>query len=141
MIEKKAGEATFENLDSDMRPISIINEYSKLINKILADRLSKLLLENDVVEPAQRAFLRNGSTHQCISTLISVFEDFAQKKQAGKHSLFFTSYDQKKAYDSVQRYSIRASLERFNMPETFIAFNHTQLLASFKTFYGLPSKF
>ena len=27
MIEKKAGQATFENLDNDLRPISIINEY------------------------------------------------------------------------------------------------------------------
>jgi hypothetical protein len=145
MIEKKAGEATLENLDVDMRPISIINEYAKLINKILADRLSQILLENDVIEPAQRTFLRNGSTHQCVSTLINIFEDAAHKRSKSSQSTFyFTSYDQKKAYDSLQKYSIRASLKHFNMPDSFIKFvlnNHSQLRACFKTFFGLSNPF
>ena len=36
--------------------------------------------------------------------------------------LFVVSYDQEKAYDSVQAYTIKASLERFNLPEDFIRF-------------------
>lgn len=145
MIEKKAGETTLENLDKDLRPISIINEYAKLICKILANRLSRLLLEHDVLEPAQRAFLKNGSTHQCISTLINILEDAKQKRLRDPMVQFFmVAYDQKKAYDSVQKYSIRASLERFNLPEKFIVFIlniHNHLHASFRTFFGLTDPF
>ena len=35
LIEKKPGNMTVETMANDMRPISIINEFSKLISKIL----------------------------------------------------------------------------------------------------------
>ena len=49
------------------------------------------------------------------------------------------SYDQVKAYDCVQSYSIKASLERFNLPEKFISYvlsNLENATSCFKTFYG-----
>lgn len=109
------------------------------------NRLSRLLLEHDVIDPAQRAFLKNGSTHQCISTLLNVLEDAKQKRVMNPLTQFFLiAYDQKKAYDSVQKFSIRASLERFSFPEKFILFIlniHDHLRASFRTFYGLTDVF
>src|ERR1700735_3510190 len=53
-------------------------------------------------------------------------------------------YDQSKAYDSVQLFSIKASLERFNLPENFISYVlsiHSNIRASFKTFFGLTDSF
>lgn len=145
MIEKKKGEACFETLDRDLRPISIMNEYAKLFCKIMANRLSSLLLEHDIVDPAQRAFLRNGCTHQCITTLLNVIEDAKQKRLYDSSSQFFlVSYDQKKAYDSIQRYSIRASLDRFSLPERWISLVlsiHDNLRASFRTYFGLTNSF
>ena len=70
MIEKKVGEVKLESLEADLRPISISNEYVKLVCRILANRLSQLLLEHPVLHPAQRAFLKNGSTRQCITSLV-----------------------------------------------------------------------
>ena len=50
------------------------------------------------------------------------------------------AYDQVKAYDCVVKaYTIRASLERFNLPEGFIDYvlsNLENASSCFKTFYG-----
>ena len=62
----------------------------------------------------------------------------------GHHTLYFTAYDQAKAYDSVQLFSIKASLERFNLPDKFIMYVlsiHTNIKAAFKTYFGLTEKF
>ena len=145
LIEKRSGILTAENLANDLRPISIINEYSKLVSKLLAKRLGNCLLTKDVLSPAQRAFIKNGSTHHCISTLINVLEDAKHKRALSPgHTLYFTSYDQAKAYDSVQFFSIKASLERFNLPDSFIKYVlniHLNIRAAFKTFYGLTETF
>lgn len=131
-----------------MESLDRIYALSPLLTSTLSYSVKSWLtgfLENDVVDPAQRAFLKNGSTHQCLSTLINVLEDARQKRGVDGSALFFLiSYDQKKAYDSIQRYSIRASLERFNFPEMFISLIlnlHHQLRASFRTFFGLTDPF
>jgi len=145
LIEKTPGSLQAETLEKDVRPISIINEYAKLVSKLLANRLNQILLDQEVVTPAQRAFLKNGSVHQCITTMLNILEDALHKRRLRpKASLYLILYDQAKAYDSVQRYSIRASLERFNMPESFITYcmnMHTHINAMFKTFYGLTDPF
>ena len=49
-----------------------------------------------------------------------------------------------KAYDSVQAYTIRASLERFNLPTDFINYVLSNLdgaTSCFKTFYGPTEEF
>jgi ribonuclease HI len=54
------------------------------------------------------------------------------------------SYDMRKAYDRIQFFSLRPSLERFNMPEAFIKYVETiqtSLRACFKTYYGLTEEF
>ena len=75
-----------------------------------------------------------------MNVLLNILEDFHQKKsQNPKRQLFLVAYDQVKAFDSVQEYSIRASLERFNLPEVFIQFvlsNLENATSCFKTFYG-----
>jgi ribonuclease HI len=92
---------------------------------------------------AQRAFLKDGCTSQCINIALNVFEDFKEKQKTGGR-LFVLAYDQVKAYDSVQSYTIRASLERFNFPEAFITYvlsNLEDATSCFKTFYGPTEEF
>ena len=87
--------------------------------KILAERWGKVLLEHPrILNNAQRAFLKDGCVQQCISTALNIFEDFQERKD--DKELYVVSYDQEKAYDSIQAYTIKASLERFNMPEKLI---------------------
>ena len=107
--------------------------------------MGHIILENPkVLNKAQRAFLRDGSTSQCITTALNILEDFHRKRKATKSRLFLLAYDQVKAYDSVQAYTIRASLERFNLPEKFISYvlsNLEDATSCFKTFYGPTKEF
>src|SRR5579872_7432253 len=79
---------------------------------------------------------------QYISTALNVFEDARERKD--NKDLYVVSYDQEKAYDSVQAYTIKASLERFNMPEKLIRYILSGLenaTSCFKTFFGLTDEF
>lgn len=146
MIPKRKDDGSFTNLIREMRPISVLQEFGKLASKILADRIGRILLQHPtILSHAQRAFLRDGSIRQCIGTLINVFEDFKEKHAENeKEVLFFLAYDQVKAYDSVQAYSIEASLLRFNLPPHFISYVLSSLndaSSVFKTYYGLTKEF
>jgi hypothetical protein len=107
---------------SEMRPITLLSEIGKVPARILAARISATLCAKPgLLNINQRAFLRNGDVSQCIATLLDVFEDHLAKKAKDPRSqLFCVSYDLSKAYDSVQEYSIRASLERFEFPPEFV---------------------
>lgn len=77
---------------------------------------------------------------QCLNVLVDILEEAKEKKR----SLFGVSYDIEKAYDSIQLYSIIASLERFNLPSEFIFFVEQGLKnasSQFKTPYGLTKGF
>jgi hypothetical protein len=144
-IEKKVGKITVNSMNDQLRPISITHEYAKLLSKILANRLNDVLMKCNILTAAQRAFIKNGSTHECITTLINILEDALHKRRNNKDStLYLVSYDMRKAYDRIQFFSIRPTLERFNMPENFIKYIETtqsSLRACFKTFYGLTDSF
>ena len=109
---------------NSLRPISIIPELSKIISKILARRIMDRLTKHpDTLHPAQRGFLRHGNIHQCIDTLIDILEDKVGRDKRGLDAhLHLASYDQRKAYDSVQHYTIRMSLERLNFPTHFVEY-------------------
>ena len=146
MIPKRKEDGTFTQLINEMRPISVLQEFGKIASKMLAVRMGEIILKNPkVMNSAQRAFLKDGSTSQCITTALNILEDHQRKVMKNPSStLFLLAYDQVKAYDSVQAYSIRASLERFNLPEPFISYvlcNLEDATSCFKTFYGPTKEF
>ena len=140
MIPKKDENGSFTQLVSEMRPISVLQEFGKISSKILANRLGNILLEYpQIMTPSQRAFLKDGSTSQCLHTALNILEDFKENQRGHNVQLFMLAYDQSKAFDSVQTYSIKASLERFNLPPLFIEYAMSSLrdaTSCFKTFYG-----
>ena len=141
MIPKRKDDGSLTSLINEMRPISVLQEFGKISAKLLSNRLGKILLQQpNLLNSAQRAFLKDGCTAQCLSTLLNVIEDFQARKRTDKTaSLFLLAYDQVKAYDSVQSYTIKASLERFNLPSEFISYvlsNLEEATSCFKTFYG-----
>ncbi len=134
-------DGSFSERISEMRPISVLQEFGKIASKVLANRLGEIILQNPkVVTSAQRAFLKDGSTSQCLNIALNVLEDFREKQRTNPGcQLFMMSYDQVKAYDCVQAYTIKASLERFNLPDLFISYvlsNLEDATSCFKTFYG-----
>ena len=52
--------------------------------------------------------------------VLDVFEDFNRCKRPAGGDLYVASYDQAKAYDSVQQYSLECSLQRFGFPQVAI---------------------
>jgi exonuclease III len=107
---------------SQMRPITLLSEIGKVLARVLADRISGVLCRRpELLNISQRAFLRNGDVSQCIAALLDVCEDHKSKRaEDGRAELFCVSYDLSKAYDSVQEYSIRAALERFELPRCVV---------------------
>lgn len=122
LVPKPKEGGSFSTEPDEMRPITVLPELAKLTSRILARRLGEVLLEHShILDAAQRAFIRDGCVDQCVNVLTDVIEDWKQRALTDKtHPLYLLSYDQAKAYDSVQAYSIRASLERFNLPASFI---------------------
>jgi exonuclease III len=122
MVPKVKADGSFSRDAGKMRPITVLPELGKLASRILAKRIDRILVQNpNVLSSAQRGFQMDGYVAQCTDVLVDVIEDWQQANQGpGSSDLFVVSYDQAKAYDSVQEYTIRASLERFNMPVEFI---------------------
>ena len=81
-----------------MRPITLLPEMGKLITRLLAARLTRALHKHPTaLHSAQRAYLVDGSSRQCLSTLLDVIEDYREKrgKSTSIHipELVVTSYD------------------------------------------------
>jgi len=109
---------------SGMRPITLLPELGKLTARLLAKRVTAVLHSKPhILCEAQRAYLKDGSSKQCIAALLDTIEDFQERRGAGELlELIVTSYDIRKAFDSVQHFSIRASCERLNLPDGFITY-------------------
>ena len=139
--QTEAGTATIDV--EDMRPITLLPELGKLTNRVLARRVTMTLMRHpELLDPAQRGFLKDGSTGQCVNVVLDVFEDHHERK--GKKSLFTVSYDLKKAYDCVQEYSLRAALTRAGTPREFVEYVCSSLKAAksrVRTKHGLTKGF
>jgi hypothetical protein len=96
MIPKRKDDGSLTSLINEMRRISVLQEFGKISAKLLSNRLGKILLQQpNLLNSAQRAFLKDGCTAQCLSTLLNVIEDFQARKRTDKTaSLFLLAYDQ-----------------------------------------------
>src|SRR6185436_4932636 len=80
MIPKRKEDGSYTSAIGEMRPISVLQEFGKISSKLIAVRMGQILLENpNVMNKAQRAFIRDGSTSQCITTALNILEDFHRK--------------------------------------------------------------
>ncbi|XP_012853646.1 PREDICTED: uncharacterized protein LOC105973172 [Erythranthe guttata] len=99
----------------DFRPISLSNFTSKLISKILANRLSQFL--HLVINEEQAGFIKGRSIHESIILAQELVEDFDRRTPGG--NLIF-KVDMSKAYDRLEwRFLIRA-MRNMGFNEQFI---------------------
>jgi ribonuclease HI len=121
LVPKLQKDGSFSGEPEDMRPITVLPEIGKIASRVVTRRLGRVLAANPgYLTGAQRGFQMDGYVTQCTDVLVDVIEDW--RERGGDTKLYCVSYDQSKAYDSVQEFTIRASLERFNMPEKFIRY-------------------
>ena len=129
MVPKVKPDGSFQCKASEMRPITVLPELGKITSRLLAARINSVLVRRpELLAEAQRGFINDGSVDQCCDVLLDVIEDWRQRterrgKARGKREhLYVASYDQAKAYDSVQGYTIEASLRRVGMPARLVEY-------------------
>src|SRR6185437_7052591 len=102
-------DGSFSDRITEIKPISVLQEFGKIASKILSDRLGEIILSNPlIVTSAQRAFLKDGSTSQCLNIALNVIEDFQEKRKLKPSStLYILSYDQVKTTTACRRIQLR----------------------------------
>jgi hypothetical protein len=127
-----------------MRPITVLHAVLRLRHKILANRLQRAISAHPtLLHNANRGFIWGGSTQQPIDSLLDILEEHKLSASNRASPLFLAFYDQKRAFDSLQPYSIKASLERLCLPAEFVEYmmNYVQQPRSaVRTAFG-PSSF
>ena len=96
------------------RPVSILPQFSKILEKIINNRITKFIKVNDILAEEQYGFRDNCST---ASALLDLVETISSSLDKGKHGIG-AFIDLKKAFDTV---------------------NHEILLEKIKT-YGIRGK-
>jgi hypothetical protein len=133
-------DASKERTLGNIRPISLQSCLGKLLNKLLAHRLSRIFAQHPILNPSQRGFLLGGCTTKCIDELLDVMQ-WSKNHHSPLYLLF---YDIKQAYDSVQVGVLARAMRRIRLPPAFIQLvvdSLTGLTSCVRTVYGLTRSF
>ena len=109
LIYKKKDRRRIENY----RPITLLNTDYKLLTKVLANRLAKVV--DTVVHENQAGFCPGRSIYDS-TRLTTTIIDYCE--QTGKNGCI-VALDQEKAYDKIAHDYLWRVLEHMNFPETF----------------------
>ena len=111
LIPKNAGADSLENY----RPISLCNFVYKIISKVLANRMQKVI--HKIISPNQAAFIKGRSIHHNILLANDLVKDLHSKARGTKICI---KADLRKAFDSVNRKFIYKMLLDMNFPQQWI---------------------
>lgn len=106
-IPKRVG----ANTPGDTRPINLINTRTKLFDKILNNRLSYILEENQLIDDNQFGFRKN---RQTLSSLINLNKKISDAFDNRGH-IQMISFDIKKAFDRIWPQTVSEALHRFKI--------------------------
>ena len=96
------------------RPITLTNTDYKIFSKVIALRLQPVMA--DLVHSNQTGFLKHRSISDHIRTLDDIIYIASQRNLSG----MIVSLDFQRAFDTVEKETILATLEQFNFGENFI---------------------
>jgi ribonuclease HI len=102
---------------AETRPIALQATLTKLVSKVLARRLSTIFARHPILHEEQRAFVRGGGSHHCVTALLDVCE----RARAEHGAAYFLFYDLKGAFDTVRHDDIAPALRRLKVPAAYIA--------------------
>ena len=110
MVPKKVGA---ENL-KDFRPISLVNYLYKLLAKVLANRLKRVM--NCLVNKAPNAFVEGRQILEASLIANEVIDSMKRRKERG----VLCKLDIEKAYDQINRSFILAALKKMGFGRRWI---------------------
>ena len=111
LIEKKGRDKRFIK---NWRPISLLNVDTKLISKVLSERIKNVL--PSIISENQTAYVKN----RFISEGRRLIDDLSEFCDTFKKEGFLVTIDIEKAFDSVNHNFLIATLEKFGFGKTFI---------------------
>ena len=76
----------------DIRPITVGPAMNRLFHRILAGRLSTVMVENKMIDRTQSAFIPGGDIHEPINAAAACYRDRELKK---KDAMLYTTTSQK----------------------------------------------
>lgn len=109
-LHKGGDEADVNNY----RPISILNNISKIFEKIIDVRIRKFLKKKNILSSRQFGFTKGKSTQDAIDSLMSKIND---AKENGEESLILL-LDLKKAFETVSHRILEKKLKRIGIRGT-----------------------
>ena len=110
------------------RPISLTDCLGKLLEKIIADRLSAYLEENGMLNEHQAGFRKERCTTDQIHKLVQMAADRIQEK-GDELSTVVTFFDFQWAYDKVWREGLISKMIEMNIPYSFVKYTRLFLSA------------
>ncbi|CAL5398420.1 unnamed protein product [Camellia sinensis] len=102
---------------SQFRPISLCNVVYKIVSKVLANRMRKILPE--IISINQSAFVAGRVISDNVLASFEIFH-FLKNKRHGKEGHFVLKLDMSKAYDRVEWRFLPGVMERMGFNQHFV---------------------
>ena len=96
---------------NNYRPISLLNIFSKIFEKLMAKSLNKYLTDHNIIHPSQYGFQSNKSTHLALKE----FSSFLHKNLDQSKHVLSIFIDYSKAFDTVSHSILLKKLHHYGV--------------------------
>ena len=107
------------------RPISLTDCLGKILEKVIADRLSAYMEEKELFNECQAGFRQERCTADQVWKLVQKATDKLQSRRDNGLATIVTFFDFERAYDKVWREGLIAKMIKLELPYSFIRYTRS----------------